>query len=168
MPISVRIDKRGDDFKFLTDRQLRRVERKAINVFIKTLKPVSREIIKANIGYIGRFQTVRQKRGIATVKKSFGKVWLGDTAVQAKFKKGRWYKTKLGAGKGNFFVKGGFLMTFRSGHTGIFKRKGGKLEEQRFKLEGAEKIVDRFLPKSEYSASETLYDELNKEMDKIK
>lgn len=168
MPISVRIERRGDDFKFLTDRQLRRVERKAINMFIKTLKPVSREIIKSNRGYIGRFQTVRQKRNIATVKKAFGKVWLGDTSVQAKFKKGRWYETKLGAGKGSFFVKGGFLMTFKSGHTGIFKRKGGKLEEQRFKLEGTERIVDKFLPKARFSANELLYSELNKEMDKIK
>lgn len=168
MPISVRIEKRGDDFKFLTDRQLRRTERKAINAFIKTMKPVSREIIKSNIGYVRNYRTIRQKRTIATVKREFGKVWLGDTAVQAKFKKGRWYKNKLGAGKGSFFVKGGFLMTFKSGHTGIFKRKGGKLEEQRFELKNTDKIVDRFLPKARYTANDVLYDELNKEMDKIK
>lgn len=53
-----------------------------------------------------------------------GSVWIGTKDIKAIYLKGNARQTKAGVRQGSKFYQGAFLATMKSGHLGIFERRG--------------------------------------------
>ena len=153
----------------LSRAEVRRINRSVANTFTRTLrKEVPRDIAKKNKLYINSFRKTRAKTNRAVTRGGRGRrntasFWSGHNDVLLRFKKGAFKEISSGAGKGagkgNHWVRGAFLATFKSGHKGVFVRTGGttrtgkaELREVRVKLKGYDGSIRVGLAKAKTEA----------------
>ena len=128
----------------LSDAQIRRVNRKAANDYLKFLDKTipTRIATKNDIGVTGfRKYRTRRKRALAKSRSPRASYWVGENDVLAQFKKGAWRDSQKGAAKGSFFKDNAFIIKFKNGKKMMLIREDGKIKPVRVPLVGYEAIV---------------------------
>jgi len=131
----------------LSSAQIRRINRKATNDYIKVLnKFIPTDIsAKNNIGVTGyRKHRIKRRRANARQKNPSASFWVGENDVLAQFKKGAWRDSRKGASKGSFFQRDAFVIRLKSGtKMMLFRDKSGKIKPVRAPLVGYSASVDK-------------------------
>lgn len=144
---------------------------RAINKTLKWLDTQGRRAVAKEFGLPVRAMTraKRIKRVNATSRRLSGILWLGIAPVKAAyFGKPRQLKKGAKAGKKTF--PGAFVATMRSGHIGIFRRKGKSrlpIREVRVPLQGAQGIVSSIARQADKRLLTIFQQELSYELGKL-
>jgi len=140
--IRLRVEK--SDRKLISQKQVTRASRLAINdVTRKAHKELGGTVPKAHGTSITGYRRVRSKKTLAKARKRRlrGIVWQGTKDIQATYA-GKARKVKGGVKAGRFFFPGAYIMRFKSGHVGIFKRVNGVVTEEMIELDRAKQMVN--------------------------
>lgn len=140
--IRFRVEK--SDRQFINPKQVKRASRLAVNQITSEIhKELGGEIPREHGTSIVGYRRVRSKKKLAKArgKGLRGVVWQGTLRIQAKYA-GKPRKVKGGVKAGKHFFPNAFIMTFKSGYSGIFKRKDGKFVEEHIKIDKAKRMVD--------------------------
>jgi len=124
----------------------RRILKKVGNNFIKGMRAsVPDAISKQDKILKTGFKRVRSHSKLISAKSGRGRLWFGGNDIQARFGKGRFYKTSQGAGKGFFFKKGAFIATMKnSGKRALWERNGKTTRYGRRAIVQVEREIDMY------------------------
>ena len=162
----------GTDDIGISPRAVARVNRKAANLYLKTVHDfVPPNVARDNGLLLTSFKRVRSRRSRLTARGKgslFGRFWFGKNDVLARYKKGRYKVTSDGAGKGNMFKKGAFVMKFKNNsQKGLFTRgKDGKLEPVKVQLNNVSARIKEGSAQAEASVIKQLHTLVDAELNK--
>ena len=122
------------------------------------------------------FKKFRDKKffndGFKSGKSARGKVWIGYNKVRAKKSPDNSFLGKLieerdGSWAGDYYFPKAFIATFKSGHTGIYKRLKIKTRNDRWKLEEQSANMVRTLSTIDDMMPEVTNELMNRFNDKV-
>lgn len=117
------------------------------------------------------FKKFRDKKffndGYKSGKSARGKIWIGYNKVRAKKSPDNSFLGKLneeldGASAGDYLFPKAFIVTFKNGHAGIYKRLNVKTRNDRWKLEEQSASMVRTLPTIEDMMPEVTNELMNR------
>jgi len=169
--LKIRLQATNINLVGLTKTQVAKINRKVANQFIDIAeRHITPAIANDNkIGVTGfRKIRIKKKRALSRKGKGIASLWVGENDVLAQFKKGTWKRTKEGAGKGNFFKKGAFVLPLSTGKKLLVTREHGKLEAVRVPLHNYRTRVNQGVSKAQKGVLASFNREVKIELGKKK
>lgn len=118
--------------------QIKRATRFAINEYTRILtKEIGSKVPRSVSSSVAGYKRVRMNRtpAKARAKRMQGITWVGENQIAGIYAKGKLKVHSDGVSKGIYFFENAFVATMKSGHQGIFYRKGNKIKEATFTIE---------------------------------